>query len=176
MQRGSASTGCVMGHWNPTPYEQRSDIDKIQSQWTKLNGHQNRTDWSAAVVRAATACEIAVNLAIRREFSDRSAFGAEFVDSLLLWSNGLAGKVSKLLLPMLQGEGRQDVIKELCKLADRINGKRNMIAHRGEFCSEQESTELISQCEKFVVGLVKLYQPDFELRCVASKRDVGARA
>jgi hypothetical protein len=76
-----------MGHWNPTPYEQRTDINKIQSQWTKLSGHHSRTDWSAAIVRAATACEIAVNLAIRTEFSDRSAFGADFVDSLLLWNS-----------------------------------------------------------------------------------------
>src|SRR6185503_8057316 len=93
----------LMGHWTEIPYAQRTDVDKVRSQWTKLGGHHSRTDWSAAVVRAATACEIAVNFAVRREFAARSELPDKFVDGLLYGANGLSGKVKRLLLPLLEG-------------------------------------------------------------------------
>jgi hypothetical protein len=120
--------------------------------------------WSAAVIRAATAAEIAVNLAIRREFTARSQLDAAFVDDLLKWANGLSGKVEKLLLPLVKGRDNEAAVKELCKLARIINEKRNVIAHRGEFCSEQVATDVIAKCEMFVVGMIKPYEPTFELR------------
>ena len=83
------------------PYAERSDLGKIQSQWVKLTGLQDRTDYSAAVIRAASATELAVNYALRKEFSARSQFDAKFVDGLLMWANGLKGKVERLLLPIL---------------------------------------------------------------------------
>jgi hypothetical protein len=64
-------------------YEQRTDVEKIQSQWHKLTGLHSREEWSAAVVRAATAAEIAANFALRQEFNGRSKFDANFVNSLL---------------------------------------------------------------------------------------------
>lgn len=147
----------------PKPYNQRTDLEKIQSQWTKLSGLHDRTDWSAAVVRAASATEIAVNLAIRKEFAARSQFDKEFIDGLLKWANGLTGKLDKLLLPLLKGQPNHETVTELCKLARKINDKRNDIAHRGEFCSGTVATELIRKCHTFVLGVVKLYEPDFEL-------------
>ena len=56
------------------PYDERSDLEKILSQWKKLSGLVKRKEWSAAVVRAATAAEIATNFAIRKEFSEKSNF------------------------------------------------------------------------------------------------------
>jgi hypothetical protein len=145
------------------PYDQRTDLEKIQSQWTKLSGLHSRTDWSAAVVRAATATELAVTLAIRREFAARSQLDAAFIDGLLKWANGLTGKLDKLLLPLLKGGDNHKAVSDLCKLARKINDKRNDIAHRGEFCSEQQATELIADCKTFVHGIVQLYEPGFEL-------------
>jgi hypothetical protein len=52
---------------------------------------------------AATASEIATNLAIRNEFEARSKFDADFVGSMLVWANGLQGKVSRLLKPLYKG-------------------------------------------------------------------------
>jgi hypothetical protein len=60
------------------PYAARTDLQKIQSQWNKLSGLHTREEWSAAVVRAATAAEIAANFAIRREFAARSTFDTDF--------------------------------------------------------------------------------------------------
>ena len=45
-------------------YEKRSDVEKIKTKWTKLSGLHTRSEWSAAVVRAATAAELAANQAI----------------------------------------------------------------------------------------------------------------
>jgi hypothetical protein len=115
------------------------------------------------VVRAATAAEIAVNLAIRHEFAARSQFDRAFIDGLLKWASGVSGKVDKLLLPLLKGQENHVTVCELCKLARTINDKRNGITHRGEFCSEQVATDLISKCKEFVVGVVQLYEPDFRL-------------
>ena len=144
-------------------YDKRSDVEKIESQWTKLSGLHTCDEWSAAVVRAATAAELAANLAIRQEFAARGTFDAAFVDKLLLWANGLTGKLDKLLLPMLDGQAKHDGIKKLFNLARKVNDKRNAIVHRGVFCSQKEATALIANCKKFVVGVVVHYVLDFDL-------------
>jgi hypothetical protein len=146
------------------PYDQRTELDKIQSQWVKLTNLHNRQDWSAAVVRAATATELAVNLAIRREFADRSQLDEDFIDDLLEWANGLRGKVDRLLLPLLKDRPGHKTVNDLYPLAKKIHKKRNGIAHRGEFCDEQPATELIRDCQTFVHGIVQLYEPGFTLR------------
>ncbi|HKU15699.1 MAG TPA: hypothetical protein VJQ52_14985 [Steroidobacteraceae bacterium] len=158
-----------MGHWTDIPYEQRSDVDKIRSQWTKLSGHHSRTDWSASVVRAATACELAVNLAVRREFAARSQLSTEFVDGLLYWANGLPGKVTKLLLPLLEGQEKHETINALCNHVQAISAKRNAISHQGAFCSEADATVLITCCQQFVEGIVTAYEPTFELPDLAEQ-------
>ena len=68
----------------------KTDLEKIQSQWNKLAGLLARHDASAAIVRAATATELATNLAIRKEFEARRQFTSEFVDSLLTLANGVS--------------------------------------------------------------------------------------
>ncbi len=146
------------------PYEERTELEKIQSQWTKLSGLHSREDWSAAVVRAATATELAATLAIRAEFAKRSQLDAAFIDGLLKWANGLTGKLDKLLLPLLKGDDNHKAVSDLCKLARKINDKRNDIAHRGTFCNEKQATELIEHCKTFVQGIVQLYEPDFQLK------------
>ena len=59
----------------------------------------------------------------------------------------------ELLMPLLKGSERHVTVRDLCSLAKTINNKRNDIAHRGEFCSEQVATKLIENCERFVLGL-----------------------
>jgi hypothetical protein len=73
-------------------YEERTGLQKIQSQWHKLTGLHTREEWSAAVIRAATAAELAANFAIREGFRTKSSLDPKFVDSLLRWANGLDGK------------------------------------------------------------------------------------
>lgn len=146
------------------PYNDRSDIEKLQSQWWKLSGLHSREEWSAAVIRAATAAEIAANMAIRKEFQTIGSFAPEFLDSLLQWANGLAGKLDKLLLPITEGTERHKKIKQLKAMALEVNQMRNAIAHRGEFCTESKATDAIRKCKRFVEGVVGLYEADFKLK------------
>lgn len=148
---------------NDADYNLRSEQEKIIAQWTKLTGLHSREEWSAAVVRSATAAELAANFAIRQEFEARSQFDSEFVNSLLRWANGINGKLDKLLCPILVGQEKSESVKHLAVLARRINKKRNAIAHEGMFCSENEATKLIADCETFIVSLVRLYDVHFEL-------------
>jgi len=145
-------------------YRQSTDLEKIQSQWNKLSGLHSRKEWAAAIVRAATAAEIATNFAIRREFASRSQFDCDFVDSLLTWANGIDGKINRLLIPLCKGFTRkQQELRHLKACAGRINKERNAVVHRGEFRNEAESQATIRDAETFVKGLVKLYDPKFTL-------------
>src|SRR5712692_8705213 len=114
------------------PYEKRTELKKIQSQWTKLTGLHSREEWSAAIVRAATAAEIAANFAIREEFKSRSDFDGDFVNSLLRWANGLDGKINRLLLALSEGRKQHKIFSKIKKDAEQINRKRNAVAHQGE--------------------------------------------
>jgi hypothetical protein len=144
-------------------YEERTDLEKIQSQWHKLTGLHTREEWSAAVVRAATASELAANFAIRQEFRKQSKVSKTFVDHLLVWANGLRGKLDHLLLPITKGRGRFADLKTLHKLAIEINSVRNGIAHQGHFCDEDEAKKIIEDARCFIHGIVQHYDAEFLL-------------
>lgn len=147
------------------PYEDRTDLEKIQSQWHKLSGLHTREEWSAAIVRAATAAEIAANFAVRAEFEARSEFDDAFVNSLLRWANGLAGKLDRLLIPLSAiDKKKHKKMKQLFAMAAEINKMRNAVAHQGEFCNEQEATDTIAKTQEFINSLVQLYENGFVLR------------
>lgn len=146
-------------------YEELSDLEKLQKQWHKLSGLHKREEWSAAIVRSATAAEIAANFAVRAEFSAQSQLDPTFVDSLLRWANGLAGKLDKLLVPVTTtNKQKHKAIKALSKSASEISKRRNAVAHQGEFCNEAEATVVIATSRQFIEALVKLYKNDFELK------------
>jgi len=146
------------------PYNERDDLEKIQSQWNKLSGLHTREEWSAAVVRAATAAEIAANFAIRKEFAAKSEFDSKFVDSLLRQANGLTGKMDRLLIPLNVGKKQLKTIKQIRVVANNINELRNGIVHRGEFCNEEEAKAAIQWSRQFVEELIHIYDSTFELK------------
>ena len=128
------------------------------------DGLHTREEWSAAIVRAATAAELAANLAIRREFESRTTFDSEFINSLLLWANGLAGKIDRLLIPLSVGGKQHATITALRATSGQINARRNAIAHQGEFSNEKEAKATIRQAREFIETLVRLYEPQFALK------------
>jgi hypothetical protein len=67
-----------------TPYNERTDLEKLQSQWNKLSGLHLRDEPSAAIVRCSTAAEIAANYAIRHEWARQTEFDAAVVDQFLM--------------------------------------------------------------------------------------------
>jgi len=145
-------------------YEKLSDLKNLQKQWRKLSGLHKREEWSAAIVRAATAAEIAANYAIRQELISKRNLESEFVDNLLRWANGLSGKLEHLLIPLTSKEAsKADKMKELKTLANDINRQRNSIVHQGEFCNEDEAKRAIDKTEEFIIQLIQLYKPSFDI-------------
>lgn len=145
------------------PYEDRTDLEKIQSQWNKLTGLHSRNESSAAIVRAATAAELAANFAIRKEFQSRSHFDKEFIDSLLVWANGISGKIDHLLIPITKGEKHHKAITKLKTVSAKINKKRNSVAHQGEFCNSEEAGAVIQLSKEFIETLINIYESNFSL-------------
>ncbi len=146
------------------PYEHRTDLGKCQSQWTKLQGLHSREEWSAAIVRAATAAEIAANYAIRAEFARQSKLKTDFVDGLLKGANGLQGKINNLLSPLVDGTPKAKTMEKLKAMSGEINKTRNAVVHRGEFRDEDEATKTIKMTKYFIEKLIWLYEPSFKLR------------
>lgn len=147
------------------PYELLTDLERVQKQWHKLSGLHSRDEWSAAILRAATAAELMANHAIRAEFAARSQFDGEFVNSLLKWANGLSGKMRNLLVPLAApSAAKRMAIANLQNLAEAVNAKRNAVAHQGEFCNEQEAVQIIESARAFISGLALLYEPQFKLK------------
>ncbi len=145
-------------------YEDRTDLEKIQSQWNKLTGLHSREEFSSAVVRAATAAEIAANFAVRKEFESQSKCREDFINSLLRWANGIEGKLNRLLIPMTKGRKHHKTLSGVKERVERVNKKRNAVAHQGEFCNIDESKEVINDARHFIETVVKLYDPSFKLK------------
>lgn len=145
------------------PYAERNDIERLQSTWRKLHGLMQRREWSAAVTRAATAGEIAANIAVRHELHLKRGLEPEFVDHLLKWANGLAGKLNKILAPLKGASDQRKVLNELRNKASRINEQRNSVVHSGAFMNETEARETVDLARELVDALVKPYHPDFIL-------------
>jgi len=153
------------GEMRKIPYDDRTDLERIQSQWNKIGGIlQRKEEWSAAIVRAATAAEIAANLSIRKRFEAESDFAPEFVNQLLRWANGLDGKLKRLIIPSELDKERIRELKALQKLAEKINDTRNAIVHSGFFSNENETRAMIELARQVIEGLVRPWEPKFALR------------
>lgn len=149
----------------PKPkYSDLDDISKLNKQWRKMSGLHDREEWSAAIVRAATAAEIAANYAIRQEFKSRSKFSAKFVNSMLRWANGIDGKFTKLLIPLHADGKNAALISGLKTATDNLNRDRNLIVHSGHFMNATEAEPLIAEATGFIHALVRIYDPTFTLK------------
>lgn len=145
------------------PYNERTDIERLRSNWKKLTGLMNRKEWSAAITRAATAAEIAANIAVRYELQEKRNLESPFVDHLLRWANGLAGKLDKLLRPLPTNQERHKIFKSLHKKAEKINDQRNLVVHSGNFMNQAEAEEIVTLAREFIEEIVSIYHDGFKL-------------
>jgi len=147
------------------PYNERSDLDKLQSQWNKLCGLHLDDEPSAAIVRCATAAEIAANYAIRHEWAKRTNFDAAIVDQFLLWANGLRGKIDRLFVPIYFAHPKKDkTAKMLITSAEKINKVRNEVVHQGRFSNPKEAKEIIAEAKKFIDIIIGISEPAFDIK------------
>jgi hypothetical protein len=122
-----------------TPYDERSDDKKLESNWHKAMKLFQRKDWSACVIRAATSAEIAANIHIRKFLSVDHNLPPSYVDYLLLTANGLDGKFKRLIMPAAKHRGIWDNLKALQKKIETLNNHRNSIAHAGKFKNKSDA-------------------------------------
>ena len=152
------------------PYSKRSDLEKISSQWRKISGLHNENQSSAAIVRCATAAELACNYVIRKKFKEKSKFDQDFVEGLLVWANGISGKMSRLLLPLcFDGNAKDEKYSALNKKAVEINSIRNRIVHSGAFCKRSTASKTILSAKEFIEKLVNDYDSEFSLKEISTE-------
>jgi hypothetical protein len=83
------------------PYSQRSDLERVASNWEKTLSLFARREYSLSIVRAAVSAELALNYVIRQELHERHTLPLACVDKHLKWENGIKGKLDRLYLPIL---------------------------------------------------------------------------
>ena len=146
------------------PYSQRTDLERVSANWNKTLGLFARGEYSLAIVRAAVTAELALNYAVRQELHIKRALPLEFVDGLLMWANGMEGKIAKLLLPITSGTPTNDHLEPITREIRRLNTERNAIAHRGEFRSSDTSKTHVASAESNIEALILLYDASFKLK------------
>ena len=135
------------------PYEERTDEQKLHSNWKKATGLFERSDWSASVMRVATSAEIAANIYIRQFLLVDYALPATVVDALLMGANGLEGKFKRLIKPVADHRGTWHELKGLRKQIESLNGHRNDVAHAGHFKNEEDAKLAFSDSLAIVQSL-----------------------
>lgn len=161
-----------MGDRWETDYRDRSDVEKLQTQWIKASGLLKREDWSAAVVRMSTAMELAANLAVIEELTRRPDVTKPTPDRVpwLYMENKFETLLN--LLP----EAQREIVANLKPSVIAAYNKRNDIVHRGEFCAKEEAHLHAATCAQFVPAVVRFRRVDFVLSREAknSEEDPGS--
>ncbi|QNN47466.1 hypothetical protein H9L17_04830 [Thermomonas brevis] len=122
------------------PYDERTDDQKLASNWKKAAGQFEREEWSASVVRVATSAEISANIYIRHFLIDRYALPSSYVDELLFSANGLEGKFNKLVRPAAQHLGTWNDLRRLkTSKIEVLHKHRNGVVHAGKFKSKADA-------------------------------------
>lgn len=145
-------------------YSERNDTEKLESNWTKTLGLFDRGEYSMAIIRAGTCAEIAANIVIRSELVQKRGLEAQFVNSLLLWANGLQGKFSRIILPLFEGSPRHATLKKHHKEIGTVNDARNEIAHSGRFASKENAKKLLRVAHTVCSSLTSHYPPTPKLK------------
>lgn len=146
-----------------TNYSQRTDLEKVLSNWRKVNGLHRRNEWSSVILRATTAVELAANYVIRKELEDVRKLDSDFVNHLLRWANGILGKFDKLLLPIFIGTEFHKQLKKVKKSVEDINKERNSIAHSGQFKIKKTADKVLVECQNVINILIRKYEPEIDL-------------
>jgi len=151
------------------PYSKRTDLEKLETNWTKTIGLFNRGEFSVSIVRAATTVELAANYVIRKELCRKHTLPKEFVDNLLVWANGLNGKFTKLIIPITKGSNRGNAYKQGWEKLKKLNRERNAVAHSGEFKSQTTAVAVLNDAQEVIQTFVRPYRPGFKLEKIAAK-------
>jgi len=146
------------------PYSERNDLEKIEANWNKIRGLYNKKEFSSAIVRAATAAEIAANLIVREELVNKRNLEKDFVDNLLYRANGIHGKFKYIILPLSKYSDNADTLSALMSKINDINKERNSVAHSGQFKQKSTAKRIINLSKEVIETLVKPYEEGYKLK------------
>ena len=146
------------------PYSQRSDLEKVSSNWNKTLGLFSRKEYSVSIIRAAVTAELTLNYVIRQELCQKHGLSIEFVNSLLKWANGLNNKIYKLYWIIIKGAVDEEQLKQSCKSIENLNNQRTYIAHKGEFKDKETAEKFIQSAEQDIAFLIGKYDSSFSLK------------
>jgi hypothetical protein len=139
--------------------KERTDPEKVFANWNKTLGLLERAEYSVAIVRAAVTVELAANIVIRAELVKKRKLPVHFVDSLLKWANGPAGKFEKLIYPILRGSKNYQSFQLLAEDWKKINEERNSVAHRGDFKGKRVAGDIVSRARTVLQTMMATYEP-----------------
>lgn len=120
-------------------YDERTDDEKLESNWRKARNLFGRKDWSASVLRAATAAEISANIYVRQFLLTEYNIPKSYVDALLVSANGLDGKFKRLIKPAAEFRKTWSGLKHVQKRIESLHEHRNGVVHSGKFKSEMDA-------------------------------------
>lgn len=135
------------------PYDERSDDEKLISNWTKAIALFLREDWSACIVRIATSTEISANIYIRHYLQEQHNLPESFVNSLLVSANGVDGKFKRLITPAAKCLETWDNVKANQKNIETINKHRNEIVHAGKFKNKGDAEIIFTKAQSVISSL-----------------------
>lgn len=123
------------------PYVERTDDQRLESNWKKACGLFKRGDYSASILRAATSAEIAANIYVRHFLITEHNLPSTYVDALLFSANGLDGKFKRLIRPAAEYRQTWRELRKIQKQIESLHEHRNGIAHAGFFKDEDEAKD-----------------------------------
>lgn len=139
-------------------YHEADDDEKVCRNWNKTLGLHNRGEYSAAVLRAAISLELMVNYAIRQELVEEKELPIDFVDKLLKDANGITRKYNGILLPIMKEYEEHRDLKLLWKRKiEKVNARRNRIAHGGEFDNKKPVFEILCLAHDALTEVMNLF-------------------
>lgn len=145
------------------PYEERTDDERLESNWKKACRLYTRNDHSAAILRTATSAEIAANIYIRHFLMTDHNLPAKYVDALLFSANGLDGKFRRLIKPAAEVRGTWGALKSLQKRIDALHDHRNSVAHAGYFKNAADAEECFKNSLEIIRTLASNESKKLEL-------------
>lgn len=151
-----------------------SDLERIKTSWRKTLSLFEKKEWSSAVIRAAITIEIAANLVIREELEVKRKLDADFVESLLVWANGIHGKFTRIILPLLKNTEGFAEFKKIQEQVFYIDEERNSIVHGGITKQRRTAERVLASCREIIETLVCEYYGHFELRGIKIRREKTA--
>ena len=148
-----------------------ADLDQIKSSWRKTLTYFDKKEWSTAVIRAAITIEMAANLVIREELETKRNLDAEFVESLIIWANGIHGKFTRIILPIIKNTERYDSFKKIQEQVFYIDEERNSVVHSGITKQRRTAEKVLETGREIIEMLVCEYHRHFELKGIKARQD-----